>query len=120
MSGVAADVEVSIEPVAIPLESCGLTSFIYAFILRCICCMGCFSSPIVCGVDRIISCLYICMCCGEQPCILPADEKRRFKNGGEASITYGEITPRGFRNLAEYISLSTTDTFCDLGSGTGT
>jgi cyclopropane fatty-acyl-phospholipid synthase-like methyltransferase len=36
-----------------------------------------------------------------------------------SSSTYGEITPKGFRGLAERIELCPDDSFVDLGSGVG-
>ena len=41
------------------------------------------------------------------------------KSGEDPSLTYGEITPRGFRTLAQRLRLAATDVFVDLGSGHG-
>jgi hypothetical protein len=52
---------------------------------------------------------------------LEADDLNLLKSvGGPRAATYGEVTPIGFRSLAQRVGLSPTDSFVDLGSGAGT
>lgn len=43
----------------------------------------------------------------------------REAGGEDLTLTYGEITPAGFRTLAQRLRLSARDVFADLGSGHG-
>ena len=43
----------------------------------------------------------------------------REAGGEDLTLTYGEITPAGFRTLAQRLRLSAHDVFADLGSGHG-
>lgn len=52
---------------------------------------------------------------------LEADDLDLLKSvGGPRAATYGEVTPIGFRSLAQRVGLSPTDSFVDLRSGADT